>query len=61
MSRFFDSLTHAHFAYAYARDSLSLLELANNLLFMRLLQLQENGGFSLVEYVGKNIPRYAIL
>jgi hypothetical protein len=28
---------------------------------MRLLQLQENGGFSLVEYVGKDIPPYAIL
>ncbi|KAH7073623.1 heterokaryon incompatibility protein-domain-containing protein [Paraphoma chrysanthemicola] len=28
---------------------------------MRLLQLEENGGFSLVEYVGNDIPPYAIL
>lgn len=28
---------------------------------MRLLQLQGNDEFSLVEYVGKNIPQYAIL
>ncbi|KAH8724797.1 heterokaryon incompatibility protein-domain-containing protein [Phaeosphaeriaceae sp. PMI808] len=28
---------------------------------MRLLQLQDDGGFSLVEHVGNNIPPYAIL
>ena len=28
---------------------------------MRLLQLKDEGEFSLVEFVGKNIPRYAIL
>jgi Heterokaryon incompatibility protein (HET) len=28
---------------------------------MRLLQLEDDGEFSLVEYVGKNAPRYAIL
>lgn len=28
---------------------------------MRLLQLQDDGEFSLVEFVGNNIPRYAIL
>ncbi|KAI9775014.1 MAG: hypothetical protein M1839_001614 [Geoglossum umbratile] len=28
---------------------------------MRLLQLEDGGEFSLVEFVGKNIPRYAIL
>ena len=28
---------------------------------MRLLQLEDNSEFSLVEFVGKNIPRYAVL
>ena len=28
---------------------------------MRLLRLEQDGGFSLVEYIGNNIPRYAIL
>ncbi|KAM3067386.1 hypothetical protein ACMFMG_005257 [Clarireedia jacksonii] len=28
---------------------------------MRLLQLKDNSEFTLVEYIGKNIPRYAIL
>ena len=28
---------------------------------MRLLQLDDGGGYSLVEFVGKNIPRYAVL
>jgi ankyrin repeat protein len=28
---------------------------------MRLLRLEDNGVFSLVEYIGRNIPRYAIL
>ena len=28
---------------------------------MRLLRLEDNGEFSLVEFVGKNIPRYAVL
>ncbi|KAF2844758.1 HET-domain-containing protein [Plenodomus tracheiphilus IPT5] len=28
---------------------------------MRLLRLEHNGDFSLAEYVGKNLPRYAIL
>ncbi|KAF1995465.1 hypothetical protein P154DRAFT_526268 [Amniculicola lignicola CBS 123094] len=28
---------------------------------MRLLRLEDDGGFSLVEHVGKNIPQYAIL
>ncbi|RYP01934.1 hypothetical protein DL765_010801 [Monosporascus sp. GIB2] len=36
-------------------------ELANGLLAMRLLRLEDNGGFSLVELFGRNIPRYAIL
>jgi hypothetical protein len=28
---------------------------------MRLLRLEDDGGFSLVEFLGQNIPRYAIL
>jgi len=28
---------------------------------MRLLRLEGDEGFSLVEFVGKNIPRYAVL
>ena len=28
---------------------------------MRLLRLEDNGEFRLVEFVGKNIPRYAVL
>jgi hypothetical protein len=28
---------------------------------MRLLRLEANGEFSLVEFVGKDIPRYAVL
>jgi hypothetical protein len=28
---------------------------------MRLLRLEDDGGFSLVEHVGGNIPPYAIL
>ena len=30
-------------------------------LFMRLLHLENNGGFSLVEHIGGDIPKYAIL
>jgi len=28
---------------------------------MRLLRLEDGGEFSLVEFIGKNIPRYAVL
>lgn len=33
----------------------------NPFFYMRLLQIRQDGGFSLIELVGKHIPRYAIL
>lgn len=41
--------------------SLSSSVLTNILLQMRLIRLEDNGKFSLVEYVGDRIPQYAIL
>jgi len=39
----------------------SSLELADNSLLMRLLQLKDDGEFTLTEFIGKNIPPYAVL
>jgi hypothetical protein len=50
-SYFFESLTREYLAYIYSK----------NRLLMRLLRLDDDGEFSLIEYIGKNTPPYAIL
>ncbi|PVH91620.1 hypothetical protein DM02DRAFT_333473 [Periconia macrospinosa] len=51
----------ARLVYGFPTSPKDLLGESSRTALMRLLQLQDDGEFSLVEHIGSNIPPYAIL